>query len=399
VTSESPPIYQFVVLADESARWMVAGLTQLDRLLLAINEFAASTANEADISAVIFWRPDIPSKLRWLPNYPSIKKVHSTESLSSAHPDAHVISTRLFVDRNGLAEFVRTTLVPKLEELIVNSPDFWNATADRFDQACASLRTAGQGTQYLADVADLPACEKRFLRRAGKSQDGLVSRILNRPISRAITRLLLRYPIDPTSWTLAIFILPIAAFFFLLRGDYAGVLAGAVIFQLYSILDGCDGEIARAKYLETTRGGRIDDFLDTLGSVLFVIGLGAGLSRSHHFAYGLEGVLCAAVIVSNEMILRLSRTQGGLQADSLTRALYPRHREMIQKSGLLLLGETNAWWLIQFTKRDVAMFIFLLLAIANLGQWILHLWITVSTVTLALTARTHVRRSDALADS
>jgi hypothetical protein len=55
--------------------------------------------------------------------------------------------------------------------------------------------------------------------------------------------------------------------------------------------------------------------------------------------------------------------------------------------------------LIQFTKRDVAMFIFLLLAIANLGQWILHLWITVSTVTLALTARTHVRRSDAMADS
>jgi hypothetical protein len=72
---------------------------------------------------------------------------------------------------------------------------------------------------------------------------------------------------------------------------------------------------------------------------------------------------------------------------------------MIQKSGVLLLGETNAWWLIQFTKRDVAMFIFLLLAIANLGQWILHLWITVSTVTLALTARTRVRRSDAMADS
>jgi 4-hydroxybenzoate polyprenyltransferase len=65
---------------------------------------------------------------------------------------------------------------------------------------------------------------------------------------------------------------------------------------------------------------------------------------------------------------------------------------MIQNSGLLVLGERKAWWIIQFTKRDVAVLVFLLLALANLGPWILHVWISVSTVTLALTIKALARR-------
>jgi hypothetical protein len=73
--------------------------------------------------------------------------------------------------------------------------------------------------------------------------------------------------------------------------------------------------------------------------------------------------------------------------------LYVRHRALIQRSGLLFLGEKVVWWLFQLTKRDVAIFLFLLLAIAGRPQWILHLWIAVSTVTLllALIARLRAR--------
>jgi hypothetical protein len=151
----------------------------------------------------------------------------------------------------------------------------------------------------------------------------------------------------------------------------------------------------------------VDDFLDMLGSIFFVVGLGIGISRARGSLYQWEGMACAAVILLNETVLRLSHpppSLSGLSAErtpqrgvptesgSLSPALYPRHRDMIQNSGLLMLGERNAWWLVQFTKRDVAVFCFLLLALANLGPWILHLWITVSTVTLALTIRARVRR-------
>ena len=98
-----------------------------------------------------------------------------------------------------------------------------------------------------------------------KPQDGFVSRFLNRPISRRITAFLLKFPIHPNGWTVSIFVLPLIAGTFLVRGDYASVVIGAAIFQVFSILDGCDGEIARAKNLESKFGERLDYVLRFCG--------------------------------------------------------------------------------------------------------------------------------------
>jgi CDP-L-myo-inositol myo-inositolphosphotransferase len=84
-----------------------------------------------------------------------------------------------------------------------------------------------------------------------KPQDGFASRFLNRPISRRLTRFLLKFPIHPSVWTISIFVLPLIACVFFVRGDYLSVVIGATIFQAFSILDGCDGEIARARNLES----------------------------------------------------------------------------------------------------------------------------------------------------
>ena len=114
-----------------------------------------------------------------------------------------------------------------------------------------------------------------FCAAAESRQDGLVSRFINRPISRAISRALLKTSITPSAWTLAIFVLPLAGAAFLARGDYASVIAGLLVFQCYSILDGCDGEIARAKYLESSRGGELDTWCDNLGTMLLLLSCGS----------------------------------------------------------------------------------------------------------------------------
>src|SRR5437763_17047627 len=113
-----------------------------------------------------------------------------------------------------------------------------------------------------------------------KPQCGVVSRFLNRPISRRITRFLLKFPIHASAWTISIFVLPLIASVFLFRGYYVSVVIGAAIFQVFSILDGCDGEIARAKNLESKFGERLDHFCDFLVSLLYVLTLGLGLHRS-----------------------------------------------------------------------------------------------------------------------
>jgi phosphatidylglycerophosphate synthase len=220
-----------------------------------------------------------------------------------------------------------------------------------------------------------------------KPQDGFVSRFLNRPISRRITRLLVKFPIHPNVWTISIFVLPLIACVFLVRGDYVSIVIGAGIFQAFSILDGCDGEIARAKNLESKFGERLDYFSDFVASLLYVLALGLGLHRSS------EGIVCAVLITANEVLLRAGKSQTAVAPSTVHESFYARHHGMIGHSGLLNLGERFVWWLFQLTKRDMALVVFLMLALLGLAQWILHLWVTVAGVSVVLSALAVIRSS------
>src|SRR5438094_7045944 len=236
-------------------------------------------------------------------------------------------------------------------------------------------KTALQDISKLEEDADLMS----------KPQDGFVSRFLNRPISRRITRVLLKFPIHPNACTIAIFALALIASAFLVRGDYLSVVIGAAIFQAFSILDGCDGEIARAKNLESKFGERLDHFCDFLASLLYVLALGLGLHRSS------EGIVCAVLITANESLLRASKSEVSVASSTLHESLYARHRGMIGHSGLLNLGDRLVWWLFQLTKRDMAVFVFLILASLDLAEWILHLWMIVAGASVILSAIAAIR--------
>jgi 1L-myo-inositol 1-phosphate cytidylyltransferase / CDP-L-myo-inositol myo-inositolphosphotransferase len=218
-----------------------------------------------------------------------------------------------------------------------------------------------------------------------KPQDGFVSRFLNRPISRRITSVLLKFPIHPNAWTISTFVLPLIASLFFLRGDYVSVVIGAAIFQLFSILDGCDGEIARAKNLESKFGERLDYFCDFAASLLYVLALGLGLHRSA------EGIVCAVLITTNELLLRAGKSKTSVVSSTYHESFYTRHRAMIGYSGLLNLGERFVWWLFQLTKRDIAILVFLLLALVGLADWILNLWTIVAGASLILSTIALVR--------
>ena len=167
-------------------------------------------------------------------------------------------------------------------------------------------------------------------------------------------------------------VLPGLAFLFLIRGDYLSLVAGAALFHLYSILDGCDGEIARAKQLQTTFGERLDTFCDFIASLFFVIGLAIGLDRMT------QGIICAGLITANESLLLIKRSDAELAGTDLDASIYLRHRGFVAHSGLLNFGEKFVWWLFQLTKRDVALFAFFIFAVIGRAAWILDLWSVVA---------------------
>ena len=394
---------KILILADESANWKIAGLRQLDRLAFAINEFAQaaptvipsgvsraygitlnneppreSARADIKIEIFIFWKPTVPTAQRWLPDDPRLTQcpVHIEQQLEGV---ASMLSTHLILKRGGLADVISILPAAAPEKS-------WEKLSDAFANTCRNTQPTdiASSWRYVSVAGEIPAAERWFLRGSGKPQDGFIARFVNRPISRTISRLLLRTSLTPCAWTLSIFALPIAGFVLLLRGDYFGFISGAALFQLFSILDGCDGEIARAKYLDSERGARLDTLGDILGNILFALGLGFGLQRFNGFFYAAEGIFCAALIAANELLLLAAEHLSDALPSALTQTLYSRHRTMIHRAGLVSAGEKPIWWLFQLTKRDVAILFFFLLAIVGWPQWILHIWTVVSAGSLAI---------------
>ncbi len=371
-----------VILSDESANWQIAGLRQLDRLILGLDEFAKAMGRANQIEIVVFWKPEIPLSERWLPKHQRITRVRLTEASASVEPEARVLATRLFIARNALSKFFLTTPQVKIEQPIVDLTGAWPRLFEQFERTCRSANRAEEDQwRFLAQPSEIVAAEKHLLRHSGKSQDGIIAKFLNRPISRVITRLLLKLPITPNAWTISIFALAPVAFVFLVRGDYTGFLAGTALFQLINILDGCDGEIARAKYLDSERGRRLDAFCDFVANLIFVLCLGIGLFRQPSvstnigFVYLLESLITFFIMAGG-----VGRFLMPLLARETTRVV-SRRQEDFDVAGRFF-GRALTAFIFQITQRDVIYFVFLLLAIAGRASWILHIVFVFSVITL-----------------
>ncbi|HEV2804083.1 MAG TPA: CDP-alcohol phosphatidyltransferase family protein [Chthoniobacterales bacterium] len=367
-----------LILADESADWIVAGLRQLDRIALAIDEFAIGNNETAPVVVCLFWRPNLDESQRWVPTNPRLTKVGFTNE-SGPEPYDLVLSTRLFLYRKAIAHLLEEASPSALPQ-----PPSW----ENYAAAVALPGPARAGVcDFIAKGDQIDGIERRFLRGSGKSQDGFVSRYLNRPISRAVTRLLLRFPATPNGWTWLIFPIAVVAAVVLAAGSYRSFVWGLVLFQVFSILDGCDGEIARAKFMESERGRRLDDLFDVLSNILLALGLGLGLRHAHERFGGFflaEGIVTASLIALSEWLLaRGNPSAAEPPANLLGGTLYPRHRNLIERSGLLRFGEHFASVLVQLTKRDVGVLFFLFLAVVGFPALILHLLLVVTAVTLA----------------
>src|SRR6185312_4218184 len=90
-----------LIVADESADWMVAGLRQLERLALSIDEFSVENKETAPVLICIFWRPDLDQSQRWVPKHERLTRVAFTTSFDGQSFDL-VLNTRLFLYRKAV---------------------------------------------------------------------------------------------------------------------------------------------------------------------------------------------------------------------------------------------------------------------------------------------------------
>lgn len=128
---------------------------------------------------------------------------------------------------------------------------------------------------------DYRNAEKRLCEGLIKPTDGPVSKFLNRPISIKISRLLLKTKIKPNSISFLSFIICLLSAFLFSLGNYSYIVAGGVLAQFASVIDGCDGEVARLRFQQSNYGAWFDAVLDRYADALIILGMTYGWWSLH----------------------------------------------------------------------------------------------------------------------
>jgi phosphatidylglycerophosphate synthase len=144
----------------------------------------------------------------------------------------------------------------------------------------------------VTDDASARRAETLLFRSLRKLADGWTSRWLNRHISLAISRHLVKTPLTPNQVSIAILGVGVAGAVLASRGDYAAMAAGATLFQAQSVLDGCDGEMSRVTHRGSLRG----EWLDTIGDDLTNYGFFGGAAWGLYASTGTKLYLLAGVV-------------------------------------------------------------------------------------------------------
>ena len=133
-------------------------------------------------------------------------------------------------------------------------------------------RRLGPPTPIPADidpmVVETPAhareAEGRLLTSLVKDTDGFMARHVERPISLEISRRLAGTTLTPNQISLISIAVGICGGPFFLSSRPLMQTIGALLFLAHSILDGCDGELARLKFQQSRWGGVLDFWGDNV---------------------------------------------------------------------------------------------------------------------------------------
>ncbi len=144
----------------------------------------------------------------------------------------------------------------------------------------ASLVLPGRFAVAVDDRKSFKLASKLMLQTARKPQDGIVARLINRRISLFLTKYFLYlniHPIFQSLITLAVGLLSVVCVGY----GRQWLVPGGILFELASIIDGCDGENARLTYRITRGGGALDITADAITFVSFFSALPVGLYRTY----------------------------------------------------------------------------------------------------------------------
>ncbi|MEO0097681.1 MAG: NTP transferase domain-containing protein [candidate division WOR-3 bacterium] len=161
-----------------------------------------------------------------------------------------------------------------------------------------------------------------LLNNCGKKEDGIISRIINRRISKLFTKFFCWCNIKPLTITIINFLLTIVASFIFF---FSNILGGLLV-QFVSILDGVDGEIARIKLATTKFGAYLDALFDRYSDTIII----SAITFSHYLKTNQIWIFFFAflAIIGSNMSMILKDKERLLFSQDISHPLIPLSRDI-----------------------------------------------------------------------
>lgn len=217
------------------------------------------------------------------------------------------------------------------------------------EQGRAAAYAVERGYWIDVDTPEQLQKAKRLLRLSlAKPTDGPIARFVNRPLSTRITWLLGRWQVPPLALTLLAFVVAALGALLMFFSGYLPLAFGGLLVQVASVLDGCDGELARLHMRTSEFGGWLDSILDRYADALIMVGLTyhAWLGRPDWLVLGLGLAALVGALVNTYSAVRFDQLLATQRAP-------------------------GSWWSRLRIGRDVRLFLVFLGSLANMPLVIL----------------------------
>lgn len=273
----------------------------------------------------------------------------------------------------ALGREVAEDLAAECQSSIVNEMDLHHWFAERagldVPGLCASKEVDEDSWQAITRPEDCGSAERKLDRWLVKPTDGIFAR-MNRRVSIPISRQLIKLPITPNMVSMFTLGLSLVAGGFFALGGYWNSLSGALLGVLGSILDGCDGEVARLKLQVSDFGCWLDSICDYLYYFVTFVGIIVGAARStgdpHMIGWGIA-IFAGALLTFIMAGIGRKRLSGNRPEQYLE--VWQKNAES-QSSGLLLRMARQTEFIV---RRCFLPYLLLVIAAMNLMHALIYM--------------------------
>jgi len=254
-----------------------------------------------------------------------------------------------------------------LEKYFADSISLKSIVPELIDKGKAKYKEfSGKYWMRLSDDNDsAKKAEDLIFDYVGKTATGWISRNINSKFSLPTSRLLIKTPLTPNMISIGINIIGSLCGIFYAIGH---PVIGALFMHIATVLDRCDGEVARVKLMETKKGQWVDTISDQFTVLSFLIGVPLGYYFISHntIALVLGGINVSFflffVIWAFYFLKRYTNSGSLVTYFEVDKLVEPQKTSLIRKTLKILrpLG-----------RRNVYSLAFILIAIVGGYPWVL----------------------------